>query len=55
MRFDSNIHKKIKQQHNFFDNINLFRPTANSKNKATVKIINSIEDKKYGTVQKCYY
>lgn len=55
MRFDTNIHQKIKQDYNFFDNINFFRPTTNSKNKDTAKIFNSIEDKKYGTVQKCYY
>ena len=55
MRFDTNIRDKIKQDNNFFDNINFFRSTTNSNNKPTAKIFNSIEDKKYGTVQKCYY
>ena len=55
MRFDTNIRDKIKQDNNFFDNINFFRPNTHSKNKADAKIFNSIEDKKYGTVQKCYY
>lgn len=55
MRFDTNIRDKIKQDNNFFDNINFFRPNTNSKKKQIAKIFNSIEDKKYGTVQKCYY
>ena len=54
MRFDTNIHENIKQDNNLFDNINFFRPTK-SKNKAVAKTFNSIVDKKYGTVQKCYY
>ena len=55
MRFDTNIRDKIKQDNNIFDNINFFRPNTNSKKKQIAKIFNSIEDKKYGTVQKCYY
>ncbi|MHC5180980.1 MAG: hypothetical protein ACYSOW_03795, partial [Planctomycetota bacterium] len=54
MRFDTKIRDKIKQDNNIFNNINFFRPNTTSK-KSNAKLFNSIEDKKYGTVQKCYY
>ena len=54
MRFDTQIKNKYQYRDHFFNN---FYPFASSttKNKFISKENNSIQDKVYGNIQKCYY
>ena len=54
MRFDTQIKNKYEIHDNFFNNFNPFVSSTN-RNKLSSKQNNSIEDKRYGIIQKCYY
>ena len=54
MRFDTEIKNKYEIHDNFFNNFNPFVSSTN-RNKLIYKENNSIEDKRYGKIQKCYY
>jgi len=54
MRFDTQIKNKYEIHDNFFYNFNLFGSSRN-RNKLNSKENNSIQDKRYGKILKCYY